>query len=329
MNEPKPGIEIEPGSVITPTPVFALPIPENSMSVEIKQIAKALNKAQEQMDSVTKGVENTFFHSKYADINAYIQTAKKPLAENGLSITQLVSNSPTGAPRVTTMLLHDSGEYITSCLSLTPTANTPQGMGSAITYARRYALAAILNMGAEDDDANDASKQTKSPVAKPTIATGKPEVPATTKQVQLVAILLPKKGRTHNVVYKKFGIDSLTKMTASQASQVIDALNQMPDVEVKVEDISQEPEPPVDPAKDELTDADMEELDKGIEAWSKEEEKGVAADNFEVAWVKAHLTKLLANKIVSKEQADLGLSFLTHDEVVTIKAKYQEMDLDK
>jgi hypothetical protein len=318
MNEPKPGTEMDTIIPISKQ-IYSLQVPENGMSPEIGHLAKALSKAQSQMESVTKGVENTFFHSKYADINAYIQTAKKPLADNGLSITQLVSNSQTGVPEITTMLLHESGQYITSCLSLSPTANTPQGMGSAITYARRYALAAILNMGAEDDDANDASKQTKTTTATKSVGV------ATPKQIQLVAMLLKKKGRTNEALYRKFGIDSLTKMSFEQASSAIDGLSKMPDLEVKVEDVSQEP--PIDPPGDNLTDAEIEEIDKGIAEMAKED-KGLAADNFEVAWVKAHLTKLMKNKIISPEQVDMGLSMLTHQEVIDLKAKYQEMDLD-
>jgi hypothetical protein len=90
-----------------------------------------------------------------------IDAAKKILSENGLSVTQLPSSNSEQVI-VTTMLMHSSGQWISDILTLKPTKTDPQGMGSAITYARRYAYSAIIGMSTEeDDDGNSASKPAK------------------------------------------------------------------------------------------------------------------------------------------------------------------------
>lgn len=125
-------------------------------SDSIKELATALNKAQDEMGGAVKGAANPFFKSKYADLAAVVQAIKEPFAVNGLSYSQFPI-SKDGLVGVETILMHKSGEFISSELLLSPTKKDPQAAGSAITYARRYALQALAGIPSEDDDGNKAS----------------------------------------------------------------------------------------------------------------------------------------------------------------------------
>jgi len=123
------------------------------------KIAIAFVKAQSAMGNATKESKNPFFKSKYADLNSVREACLPALNENGISVLQ-----PTvqveGKNFVKTILLHESGETIESLTEiLFAKQNDPQAQGSGITYARRYGLQSLVNIGAEDDDGNKASKQ--------------------------------------------------------------------------------------------------------------------------------------------------------------------------
>jgi hypothetical protein len=118
-------------------------------SESIKNIAGALVKFQSSVSKVAKESNNPFFKSKYASLANILDTIQKPLSESGLAISQF----PDGNA-LTTIILHaDSGEWMESSYVM-PVAkqNDPQAMGSAMTYARRYALGSILNLNIDDDD---------------------------------------------------------------------------------------------------------------------------------------------------------------------------------
>jgi hypothetical protein len=126
-------------------------------SNDTKQIFAALVKAQAEMPTAPKDGNNPHFKSKYATLQSIAETAKPILKKHGLAICQTFETACDGVSIITS-LVHESGEYITGSLFLKPTKNDPQGYGSAITYGRRYAMAAILGIVAdEDDDANAAS----------------------------------------------------------------------------------------------------------------------------------------------------------------------------
>jgi hypothetical protein len=128
-------------------------------SEEIKDLAAALCKAQSEMSGAKKKAANPFFKSKYANLEEIINCAKDALSDNGLSISQ----SPfaeEGTAGVTTLLMHESGQWLEGRLLLKCAKVDPQGMGSAITYARRYAYQSILGIPSEDDDGKRASKPT-------------------------------------------------------------------------------------------------------------------------------------------------------------------------
>ena len=126
----------------------------------IGEIAKALCKAQSEMMGAAKDAKNPFFKSNYADLSSVVKAVKEPFSNNGLSYSQFPITSELGAG-VSTILMHTSGEFLQSELILPLSKKDAQGAGSAITYARRYALQSLAGIPSEDDDGNLASTQPK------------------------------------------------------------------------------------------------------------------------------------------------------------------------
>jgi hypothetical protein len=125
-------------------------------SESIAKIAEALSKAQGEIRGAVKDAANPFFKSKYADLASVMDACKKPLSENGLAIVQF-PRTVEGGVEVETMLAHSSGEWMCESLFLPTAKYDAQGIGSAITYARRYALSSIAGVCPEDDDGNAAA----------------------------------------------------------------------------------------------------------------------------------------------------------------------------
>ena len=126
-------------------------------SETIGNLALALSKAQGAMQPAKMNATNPFLKSKYADLGSVMDAAKQPLADNGLSFVQMVSAPDNGNMTVelTTMLMHESGEYLQATMSMPfqeeRGKSLSQAVGSVITYARRYALAAMLGIVADED----------------------------------------------------------------------------------------------------------------------------------------------------------------------------------
>ena len=134
-------------------------------SEQIKDLATALAKAQAEIEGARKDSTNPHFKSSYADLASVWDACRKALTGNGLSVVQ-GPVSDEGRVGVTTMLMHSSGQWLESTFFMRPTKDDPQGAGSALTYARRYALAAMVGVAPEDDDGNAASeKPSGKPVA--------------------------------------------------------------------------------------------------------------------------------------------------------------------
>lgn len=125
-------------------------------SEHINELASALAKAQSNIGPATKDGYNPFFKSKYADLSNVWAACKDPLNRNGLAIVQSMSYEEKQMILVTT-LIHTSGQWMRSKLPISPTKNDIQGLGSAITYLRRYALAALAGVVTDDDDGNAAA----------------------------------------------------------------------------------------------------------------------------------------------------------------------------
>lgn len=127
-------------------------------SESIKELATALNKAQDEMGGADKSAANPFFKSKYADLASVVRAIKQPFADNGLSYSQFPFYEE-GCAGVETFLMHKSGEWMSSRLSLPLGKKDAQGAGSAITYARRYSLQSMAGVPSDDDDGNLASSK--------------------------------------------------------------------------------------------------------------------------------------------------------------------------
>lgn len=158
-----------------------------TMSATIGKLAEALSKVQGEMGAAEKNADNPYFKSKYADLATCWGVAREPLSRNGLAVVQTTAQGlseteiyvplmlngrpvlkdglPVEVPRkqmvitVNTILMHTSGEWISSSMSMPLAKNDPQGVGTAVSYGRRYGLSAILGIVGkdEDDDANAAS----------------------------------------------------------------------------------------------------------------------------------------------------------------------------
>jgi hypothetical protein len=130
------------------------------ISKDIAKIALALSKAQATIENVGKDKQG--YGYKYADLASCLQAIKKPMSDNGLSITQLVT-SENDKPMLITLLMHESGQWLKSVFPIesvivktkagTVTGNSLQHLGAGLTYCRRYALSAIMGLAQEDDDA--------------------------------------------------------------------------------------------------------------------------------------------------------------------------------
>lgn len=127
-------------------------------SETIANLAAALCAAQGEMPAVPKDSTNPHFKSKFASLDGIIERTKPVLAKHGLAIVQgAAGEAAPGTVGVEMMLLHSSGEYLMSNVTMPLAKNDPQGVGSAITYGRRYLVAAMLSLAADDDDDGNSS----------------------------------------------------------------------------------------------------------------------------------------------------------------------------
>jgi hypothetical protein len=151
-------------------------------SEKIELLATALSKVQQEELFALTDKKNPFFKSKYADLSSVWSVARKPLTENGLSVVQTMDVGGNGDPVIVTTLFHNSGQWIKGRLEMPAPKKDPQSFGAAITYGRRYSLAAILGVCPEDDDAesamrrgNGGKKTTPKPKQKPAAQPQQPE----------------------------------------------------------------------------------------------------------------------------------------------------------
>lgn len=144
-------------------------------SDSIQNLTKALITFHVKVDTIKKDAKNPFFKSSYASLSNILDATNDALIESGLTIAQF----PVGDYGLETILMHESGEWIQANYTMKPVKDDPQSRGSAITYARRYAIAAILSLNIDDDDdGNLATHGTPSPyenTEKGWLNTGTPE----------------------------------------------------------------------------------------------------------------------------------------------------------
>ena len=188
-------------------------------SETLAELSSALNKAQSEMSGAKKTAKNPFFKSNYANLEEVIHCIKEPFADNGLSFMQFPITSD-GFAGVETIILHSSGEWVSNEFMLKCSKNDPQGMGSAITYARRYGLQSACGIPSEDDDGNAA---TSAPAAKKA-APAKEAPLITAPQLTEIAAAAKEAGMDGERLLKGIKhvsgskVDDINKLTAAQAS---------------------------------------------------------------------------------------------------------------
>jgi len=126
-------------------------------SPTIASLAKALSAAQGEVEGAVKGKANPAFRSKYADLAAVWDACREALTKHGLAVVQSPGPCADGRMEMTTMLAHASGEWMRGTLTIPLGKADAHGYGSAVTYSRRFALAAFVGVAPEDDDGNAAA----------------------------------------------------------------------------------------------------------------------------------------------------------------------------
>ena len=131
----------------------------------IEALAKALVAAQGELEPVPKTAVNPHFRSRFAPLDAIVKATQPVLAKHGLSVLQggaVQSDTQPEYVTITTRIMHESGEWIESDLTMRPSKNDPQGVGSCLTYASRYGYRMVGVVTDEDDDGNSVSNDATS-----------------------------------------------------------------------------------------------------------------------------------------------------------------------
>lgn len=135
-------------------------------SENINELAKALSLFQSELKGAQRNADNPFFQMSYADLGAIWESIRAPLGKSGLSVCQ-TTEILNERLILNTLLMHSSGQWISSQYPIDPPKRDPQGFGSAMSYARRYTLAAIIGAYQKDDDGEAAVRQEPPPKEKP------------------------------------------------------------------------------------------------------------------------------------------------------------------
>lgn len=214
-------------------------------SETIGNLAKALSQAQAEIKGAVKDSNNPFFKMSYADLASVWDACREPLTKHGLSVIQTLDVVEHGVI-VETTLAHESGEWIMGRLLLNPTKNDPQGIGSAITYGRRYSLAAIVGVCPEDDDGEAAmgrkvEKKSAQVADKQGAAASSPPSPAPPTDKPNYKFLEVMKGQKERVgedyYYKTLGLLGYEKANEihdrNHQKELYEMLLAIPDKEIK------------------------------------------------------------------------------------------------
>ncbi len=153
-----------------PAPTQTQPMPDEvpipRMSASINHFAPAFVRVQAALRPVVKNAQNPHFGNDFANLAAILKEALPLLAENGFGLMQFPTNEG-GQLGLMSMLIHESGQFVSATMPLLLAKSDPQGEGSAITYGRRYAACAILGIQTADDDGNEASVRTPPATRRP------------------------------------------------------------------------------------------------------------------------------------------------------------------
>lgn len=144
-------------------------------SEQIDKIAPALVAAQRNMRAVNKTATNPHFKSKYVPLEEVMAAAREALHKQNIGIVQGTGDEDEAGFNLVTTLLHESGQWISDRIRMPLDKSTAQAAGSALTYAKRYGLSALLGIVADEDD--DGNAATAAQVARPARAKAETEKP--------------------------------------------------------------------------------------------------------------------------------------------------------
>lgn len=204
-------------------------------SETLGELAVALAAAQGEMKIASKDNTNTFFakganKSKYADINNVWLACREALSKHNLAVIQSPSSTPDRCLRMTTRIIHKSGEWIEDEIDFKPREDTPQAFGSCVTYARRYTLGSMVGVIAEDledDDGNAASiapKKLKEKEAADAAAAANQVYSGTGPQQEILIRLAIKAGVTHPQAQARIHKAVMGKPMANIEGHVFEAI---------------------------------------------------------------------------------------------------------
>ena len=172
----------------------------------VTKITEAIIRAAGKITPLVKDSANPFFNSKYADLNQTVEALRKVLLEEGLWFMQFPTSTENSVG-VLTRVVHSSSEFIEHEFVLPLAKRDPQAAGSAITYARRYALVSIFGLQAVDDDAQSAM---------PT--------PIDEISVERIENLLTETGKKKESLVKHFGVKEIADLSSEQGVEAIGLL---------------------------------------------------------------------------------------------------------
>lgn len=224
----------------------ALP-PQGIYMHPINELATALSKAQATVEGASKDATNPHFKSKYSDLSACWNACRKALSDNGLAVIQ-IPRTEGSMVTVRTILTHSSGQFIEGELSVQNQnqKNMAQGIGSCITYLRRYALCSFVGISPEEDDGEAAaSQQTNSYTSRPAYQAKEKTGPSNPQLKRLFALVGESKwtpDQMKEIMKDKFNIESSRDLTQEQYNQICTALENNPKLVQKKED-SKETDP--------------------------------------------------------------------------------------
>lgn len=208
----------------------------NMQSAEIGEIAAALSVAQAEISPAEKNATNPHLKNKYANISAIYDAVREVLPKHGLCVVQTMLPTDGTRAHVRTTLAHKSGQWFASeCVMPLDRQGGAQGMGSAITYARRYSLSAILGVVAdEDDDGNGAQgRNNRAQIEKDRAAAkaNNPNPPSDPQRKMFMSMMSKKHNGNRDAILddlsKYFGrkIASSNELTKAEISEMIEVLN--------------------------------------------------------------------------------------------------------
>ncbi|PTM58349.1 ERF family protein [Desmospora activa] len=204
-------------------------------SDNIDEICKALVGFHSEVGRIAKDGTNPHLKNRYATIDAIMEEIRPALAKHGLFVMQLPTNLDDGSIRLVTRLYHQSGQLMESDpIIVKPQKNDAQGIGSAVTYARRYSLTSFLSLSTGDDDDGHAASAPTTPTPQgngqgaPRATQGNRQRLASELQIKKIMATVNQVGITDEALKKymmrEYGKRSKKELTTNEASALIKML---------------------------------------------------------------------------------------------------------